>query len=104
MGRANGAGGQFNPEDVTYKKDRVRPTAGMSPRGQSVGSFIADGPSPQGEATIAVGAPLEQAVQELSQEVEKEPLPIEHRRKIERFYDYLLGGESPQADSGEKSE
>ena len=64
----------------------------MSPRGRTVGSFVGDGPSPTGEAKIEVGAPLEQAVQELSQQVEKEPLPIEHRGTIERYHDLLLHG------------
>lgn len=84
----------------------------MSPRGRVVGTFHADGPSPTGEAKIEVGAPIEQAVQELSQQVEKEPLPIEHRGTIERYHDLLLRGTSdrtgaqdgPGADGGAPSE
>jgi hypothetical protein len=51
-----------------------------------------DGPSLTGEARIAKGAALEEAVRQLSEEVEKEPLPVEHREQIRRFHDLLLHG------------
>ena len=35
------------------------------------------------------------AVQQLSEEVEKEPLPAEHREHIQKFHDLLTGTERP---------
>ncbi|HVR73484.1 MAG TPA: hypothetical protein VMT52_04095 [Planctomycetota bacterium] len=58
-----------------------------------------DGPALAGEATVEKGGRVEAAVRQLSEEVEKEPLPIEHREQIQRFHDLLLGGGEP---AGEK--
>ena len=97
-GRATGRRDGGAPEDTTFKREKVS-AQGINPRGQAVGSFVADGPSPEGEAKLEVGPPVEQAVQELSEEVEKEPLPVEHRRQVERFYDLLLqGATKPQGE------
>jgi hypothetical protein len=93
-GQATGQRDPGTPEDVTFKRDHVR-TNSLDPRGQPVGSMTADGPSPRGEATIRKGADLDRAVQELSEEVEKEPLPVEHRRQIQKFHELLLGGDEP---------
>ena len=53
--------------------------------------MMADGPSPKGDVTVRKGADLQRAVQELSEEVENEPLPFEHRQQIQRFHKLLLG-------------
>lgn len=55
-------------------------------------TFTVDGPSLTGEARIEKGAALEHAVRQLSEEVEKEPLPVEHREQIQRFHELILGG------------
>jgi len=91
-GQAAGAGAPGTPEAHTKKRERLRPTAGMSPGGPPVGSFVADGPSPTGESKLKVNADLKQSVQKRSEEVADEPLPAPHRKKIERFYDLILKG------------
>lgn len=74
----------------------------MSPRGMVIGKIDIKGPSKRGEATFELTAPVEQAIQALTEEIEKEPLPIEHRRHLQRYYGVLRGetsGEVP--DDGE---
>ncbi len=66
----------------------------MSPRGMVIGKIDIKGPSKRGEATFELSAPVDQAIQELTEEVEKEPLPIEHRRHLQRYYG-VLRGETP---------
>lgn len=74
----------------------------MSPRGMVIGKIDIKGPSKRGEATFELSAPFDQAIQELAEEVEKEPLPIEHRRHLQRYYGVLRGGTSGEMpDEGE---
>lgn len=84
------------PEDVTFQKERVS-AKGLDPRGVAVGSFTIDGPSLTGEARVSKGVTVKDAVRQLSQEVEKEPLPVEYREQIQRFHELLLGGGAPGA-------
>ena len=63
----------------------------MDPRGVPVSTLTVNGPSLTGEATIKKGPALQSIVQELSEEVQKEPLPIEHREHIWRFQELLRG-------------
>jgi hypothetical protein len=56
-----------------------------------VSTFTVDGPSITGEARVEKGAALEKVVQQLAEEVEKEPLPVEHREQIQRYHDLLRG-------------
>ena len=50
----------------------------------------------RGRVAIASFDPrLLDAVQQLSEEVEKEPLPAEHREHIQRFHELLTGSERP---------
>lgn len=101
-GQATGQRDGGTPEDTTFQRERV-PAKGLDPRGQAVGSFTVDGPSLTGEPTIQKGGAVEQAVRQLSEQVEKEPLPVEYRDQIQRFHSLLLGGgEEPKAGSGEK--
>ncbi len=79
------------PEDATFKKERIA-AKGLDPRGVAVGSFTIDGPSLTGEAKVSKGVTVQDAVRQLSEEVEKEPLPIENREQIQRFHELLLGG------------
>jgi len=79
------------PEKTGSRPDRL-PSSGLSPSPQVVGSFVTDGPSAKGEATIQKGGAVEQTARQLSQEVEREPLPVEERAQVQRFYDMLLGG------------
>lgn len=90
QGRANGSGSSFNEENSTFKREKINTTK-MSPRGMVIGKIDIKGPSKRGEATFKLTAPVEQAIQELTAEVEKEPLPIEHRRHLQRYYGVLLG-------------
>ncbi len=69
----------------------------MSPRGMVIGKIDIKGPSKRGEATFELSAPVDQAIQELTEEVEKEPLPIEHRRHLQRYYGALRGETSAEA-------
>ena len=41
-----------------------------------IGKIDIKGPSQRGEATFELAEPVGQAIQELTEEVEKEPLPI----------------------------
>jgi len=63
----------------------------MDPRGVPVSTLTVDGPALKGEAILKKGPALQSIVQELSEEVEKEPLPIEHRDHISRFQELLRG-------------
>lgn len=62
-----------------------------------IGKLDIKGPSQRGEATFEASSPVGQAIQELTEEVEKEPLPIEHRRHLQRYY-AILRGEVPVGD------
>ena len=86
------------PEPTTFQRDKIS-ASGLDPRGTVVGSFLTDGPSATGEPSIRAGGALESRVRELSEEVQKEPLPVENRDQIQRFHELLLGG---QADPGGK--
>ena len=83
---------------MTFQKDKISAKE-LSPGGQAVGSLMVEGPSDPGEATIPKGGAIEKAVQEMSEQVDREPLPVEKREQIERFHELLLGG---KASSGEK--
>ena len=72
------------------KREKINATK-MNLRGTPIGKIDIKGPSQRGEATFQVNAPVEQAIQELTEEVEKEPLPIEHRRHLQRYYNALRG-------------
>lgn len=101
-GQATGQRDGGTPEETTFQRERV-PTRDLGPRGQIVGSLTVDGPSAAGEPTIQKGGAVEQAVRQLSEEVEKEPLPVEYRDQIQRFHSLLLGGGGESsAGSGEK--
>jgi hypothetical protein len=86
------------PEPGTFQRDKISAKE-LSPSGQTVGSFVVEGPSDPGEATLQKGGAIEKAVRDLSQQVDREPLPVEKREQIERFHELLLGG---KASSGEK--
>lgn len=98
-GRANGSGSSFTEEQTTFKRDKINATT-LNPRGRMIGKLDIKGPSKRGEATFQVSTEVRQAVQELTEEVEKEPLPIEHRRHLQRYLG-ILGGEAPPEGDGE---
>ena len=98
-GQGSGERDRGRQEETTFKRERV-PAKGLDPRGVSVGSLAADGPSITGEARVEKSQAIEDAVRQLSQEVETEPLPVEHREQIQRFHNLILGGNGP---SGENS-
>ena len=81
------------PEDTTFQRDKVG-ASGLDPRGQSVGTLLTEGPSEAGEVTIQKGGAVEKAARQLSEEVEREPLPVERREEVQRFLDSLVGGKS----------
>lgn len=89
-GQGAGQGPAAREEATTSRREHISPS-GLDPRSQIVGSFLTEGPSEKGEVTIQKGGALEKAVRELSQEVEREPLPIEQREQVERFYQSILG-------------
>lgn len=99
-GRAAGARPPGTPEENTYKRERLRPKE-LSARGLAVGSLVSDGPTPTGEATIQLDAPeLREILQGDASAVEKETLPVEHRKHVESFYEILLGGGSEGGSEG----
>jgi len=57
-----------------------------------VGSFTVEGVTETGEATIEKGGGLERAVRDLSEQVDREPLPVEQKEQVLRFQELLLGG------------
>jgi len=63
----------------------------MDPRGMPVSTLTVEGSSLSGEATLKQGPVLQSIVQELAAEVDKEPLPVEHRDHIGRFQEFLRG-------------
>ena len=99
-GQGSGERDRGTPQSTTFKKERVA-AKGLDPRGVAVGSFTVDGPSLTGEAKVRKSAAIEEAVRQLSEEVEKEPLPVEHKEQIQRFHDLLLRG--GEAGGGEPS-
>jgi len=90
-GQATGQRDGGTPEETTFQRERV-PARELGPRGQVVGSLTVDGPSAVGQPTIQKGGAVEQAGRQLSEQVEKEPLPVEYRDQIQRFHSLLLGG------------
>lgn len=90
-GQGQGERDPGTPEDVTFKKEKIN-ARGLDPRGVPVGTFTIDGPALTGEARIQTGVVLEETVRQLAEEVEKEPLPAEHREQVERFQHLLLKG------------
>ncbi len=97
QGQANSTGSSFSPGDVTYKKEKIGAKK-LSPRGMVIGKLDVKGPSKRGEATFELSPSVRQAVQELTEEVEKEPLPIEHRRHLRRFFGVLQGDPVESSD------
>jgi hypothetical protein len=90
-GQATGQRDPGTPEDVTFRREKV-PSRGLAPSGRPVGVLTVPGESLPGEVTIEKSAEVREAARALSEEVEKEPLPIEHREQVRRFYDLLLEG------------
>ncbi len=91
-GRANGAGPGVAPHDTTMKREKIKAKQ-LNPRGMIVGKFDVDGPLMRGEATFEGKVNVSQAIQELAEEVETEPLPIERKAHVQRYLDRLLNGD-----------
>ena len=91
QGRANGNGSTFNEESTTFKRERIR-TSKLDPRGMVVGKLDIKGLSPLGEAKFEGGATIGEVVHKLAEDVETEPLPIEHRESLRRYHESLRGG------------
>lgn len=90
-GKGAGEGPGARPGDTSFRREHI-PASGILPEGQVVGSFTVDGAAEAGEATIEKGGGLEQAVRDLSEQVDREPLPVEQKAQVLRFQDLLLGG------------
>jgi hypothetical protein len=87
------------PEATTFRKERVAAKE-LGGRGELAGEFLTEDPAARGEVTVQKGGAVEQAVRELSEEVEKEPLPVEQREQIRRFHELILG----EGDTGVRAE
>lgn len=88
-GRASGARPPGTPEENTFKRERHRPKE-LSRGGRAVGRLFSDDPSPTGEAAISLSSEFGKALQERAEEVDREPLPVEHKEHVERFHELLL--------------
>ena len=90
-GKGAGEGPGARPGAVGFRRDHI-PASGILPEGQVVGSFTVEGVTETGEATIEKGGGLERAVRDLSEQVDREPLPVEQKEQVLRFQELLLGG------------
>jgi hypothetical protein len=88
-----------SPEATTFKKERIGARE-LDPRGQLAGQFLTEDPAALGDVTVKKGGSLEQAVRDLSEEVEKEPIPVEQRQQIQRFHALILGEETTEGSTG----
>jgi hypothetical protein len=94
LGQGTRDGG--SPEATSFQRDHLRAKS-LGARGVAVGTLSAEGPSLIGEPRIEKSAAVDAAVRELSEEVEKEPLPVEHRESIQKFHDLILNGGAEEA-------
>ena len=83
---------------VRFRGESLGGTIGEE--GETAGALILRGFGGRGDAKIEKGGAVEKAVRDLSHGVETEPLPVEHRERIRRFYQLLLEGEGASQENG----
>ena len=89
-GQAYGYGSSFKDENTTTKRDKIN-ASGLDPRGMIVGKLDVEGEQKRGDVTIDKEFTVGAAIQELTEEVEKEPLPVEHKEHVRKYYNLLRG-------------
>ena len=100
QGRAFGNGSSFKNGKTTTKRDRLPSRIG--PGGSIVGVLDVDGEAPRGDAQLEQREFVQKAMRQLAEEVETEPLPIEHRHHLERYRKLIL--DQVQGGSGDSSD
>ena len=70
-------------------------------QGEVIGVLPHEGPVDPGEVGRAAGGAVRGAVQQLAEEVSKEPIPQEHREQIKIFHEMILGGQESVSATGE---
>ncbi len=101
-GQAYGQGSSFKNEKTSMKREKIRSNVG--PQGTIIGTLDIDGEAPRGEVAREHRQVVEKAMQQLAEEVETEPLPIEHRQHVGRYRGRILemfqggGGDSTDED------
>ncbi len=98
-GRASGQRPFGSAGKTDFKRDKLNPSGLQA--GQPVGVLTVDGPSLKGEVSLPKGGARRDAVQRLSQEVEKEALPIQYRTHVRRYHDFVLQGGQGQGSGDE---
>ena len=56
-----------------------------------VGKIDVEGPSRRGDVTIEKSFELNEAIQTMTDEVENEPLPMEHKEHVREYYRKIRG-------------
>ena len=96
-GQANGAGPGARPETNDFEREKPGAGSGVG-RGQIVSAFTAEGEAERGDVRAPRSPEFAAAVRDLAEEVDSEPLPVEYKEIVEKYYESLLRGGTGGAD------
>ncbi len=89
--QANGGGPAARPEAVEFDPHKIGARK-LDPRGQIISQLEVEGPSTPGEFTAPKNAEFRRIVEEVSEEIDDQPIPIEYKDIVRRFYGALGKG------------
>ena len=84
-GQADGGGPAARPEDVDFDPLKIGARK-LDPRGQIISQLEGEGPSTPGEFTAPKNAEFQRIVAEVSEEIDDQPIPVEYKDIVRRFY------------------
>lgn len=89
-GQASGARRAGMTPGSGFQREKLKPSE--LAQGSAVGVFTVDGESLAGEVSLPKGKAAHAAVDKLAEEMEKEPIPIEHRDQIRQYQEFVRRG------------
>ena len=81
--RAAGPRSPGSPEEVTFKREKIKATA-LDSKGRVIATLPFNGELPEGEALLEYKKVLHSA-QERASKVDREAIPLEFREKVKRY-------------------
>lgn len=90
-GRATGQRGVGPETPHDFEREKPGAKSGIQ-RGQTVGAFQTDGEADKGEVSVPRSPEFSGALKDASEKVDGEPLPVEVKQIVERYYESLLRG------------
>ena len=90
-GQADGGGPAARPEDVDFDPLKIGARK-LDPRGQIISQLEVEGPSTPGEFTAPKNAEFQRIVAEVSEEIDDQPITVEYKDIVRRFYGALGKG------------